>query len=159
MNSNTELSLEQFKKHFEKFTERLEIDIESEQAELSDKQQVSLQQIVKRARIVGHASSMNVLFTGANSSAKYKAIKTIVKALNKELYGINLSSIVSKYIGETEKNLSQLFDTAAKIGAVLIFDEADALLGKRSEVKDQILLLNSLCNRLFIKIRYFAKPL
>ena len=53
-----------------------------------------------------------------------------------DLYRIDLASVVSKYIGETEKNLSRLFDAAEHSGAVLLFDEADALFGKRSEVKD-----------------------
>ena len=53
-----------------------------------------------------------------------------------DLYRIDLASVVSKYIGETEKNLSRLFDAAERSGAVLLFDEADALFGKRSEVKD-----------------------
>src|SRR5205807_3937636 len=53
-----------------------------------------------------------------------------------DLYRIDLSSVVSKYIGETEKNLRRVFDAAEEGGAVLLFDEADALFGKRSEVKD-----------------------
>src|SRR5262249_59054368 len=53
-----------------------------------------------------------------------------------DLYRIDLSSVVSKYIGETEKNLRRVFDAAENSGAILLFDEADALFGKRSEVKD-----------------------
>jgi len=56
--------------------------------------------------------------------------------LSLNLYRIDLSGVVSKYIGETEKNLRKLFDAAEQGGAILLFDEADALFGKRSEVKD-----------------------
>src|SRR5439155_5749008 len=56
--------------------------------------------------------------------------------LRLDLYRIDLSSVVSKYIGETEKNLRRVFDAAEEGGAILLFDEADALFGKRSEVKD-----------------------
>jgi SpoVK/Ycf46/Vps4 family AAA+-type ATPase len=60
----------------------------------------------------------------------------VAKDLNLDLYRIDLSRVVSKYIGETEKNLRAVFDAAEASGAVLMFDEADALFGKRSEVKD-----------------------
>ena len=56
--------------------------------------------------------------------------------LSHDLYRVDLSRIVSKYVGETEKNLARVFDAADAGGAVLLFDEADALFGKRSEVKD-----------------------
>jgi SpoVK/Ycf46/Vps4 family AAA+-type ATPase len=64
------------------------------------------------------------------------AAEVIANALELDLYRIDLSSVVSKYIGETEKNLRKLFDAAEDSGAILLFDEADALFGKRSEVKD-----------------------
>ena len=60
----------------------------------------------------------------------------IAGVLELDLYRIDLSGIVSKYTGETERNLRQIFDAAEESGAVLLFDEADALFGKRSEVKD-----------------------
>jgi len=60
----------------------------------------------------------------------------LAKILDLDLYRIDLSSVVNKYIGETEKNLRRLFDAAEDSGVVLFFDEADALFGKRSEVKD-----------------------
>ena len=60
----------------------------------------------------------------------------LARELKLDLYRIDLSSIVSKYIGETEKNLRRVFDAAEAGGVVLLFDEADALFGKRSEVKD-----------------------
>ena len=64
------------------------------------------------------------------------AAEVLARDLNLGLYRIDLSSLVSKYIGETEKNLRRLFDAAEDGGAILFFDEADALFGKRSEVKD-----------------------
>jgi SpoVK/Ycf46/Vps4 family AAA+-type ATPase len=64
------------------------------------------------------------------------AAEVIAKDLRLDLYRIDLSAVVNKYIGETEKNLRRLFDAAEDGGAILFFDEADALFGKRSEVKD-----------------------
>jgi SpoVK/Ycf46/Vps4 family AAA+-type ATPase len=64
------------------------------------------------------------------------AAEVLGKTLNLDVYRIDLSSIISKYIGETEKNLRRVFDAAEGGGAILLFDEADALFGKRSEVKD-----------------------
>ena len=64
------------------------------------------------------------------------AAEVIARELQTSLYRVNLHQVVSKYIGETEKNLARVFETAQKRGSVLFFDEADALLGKRSEVKD-----------------------
>ena len=76
------------------------------------------------------------LFTGESGTGKTMAAEVIANDLNLDLYRIDLSAVVSKYIGETEKNLHKLFDTADDSGAILLFDEADALFGKRSEVKD-----------------------
>src|SRR4029077_2109583 len=64
------------------------------------------------------------------------AAEVLANRLRLDLYRIDLSQVVSKYIGETEKNLRRVFDGAEEGGAVLLFDEADALFGKRSEVKD-----------------------
>ena len=64
------------------------------------------------------------------------AAKMIARELRTSLYRVSLNNVVSKYIGETEKNLARVFETAQKKGWVLFFDEADALLGKRSDVKD-----------------------
>ena len=79
---------------------------------------------------------LNVLFSGPPGTGKTMAAEVIANDLNVDLLKIDLSQIVSKYIGETEKNLRQLFAQAAGANAILLFDEADALLGKRSEVKD-----------------------
>ncbi len=76
------------------------------------------------------------LFAGASGTGKTLAAEVIAHELQLDLYRIDLSQAVSKYIGETEKNLRQVFDAAESGGAILLFDEADALFGKRSDVKD-----------------------
>lgn len=78
----------------------------------------------------------SALFAGESGTGKTMAAEVIANALNLDLYRIDLSAVVSKYIGETEKNLGKLFDAADDSGAILLFDEADALFGKRSGVKD-----------------------
>jgi ATP-dependent 26S proteasome regulatory subunit len=79
---------------------------------------------------------ITVLFAGPSGTGKTTAAELLAGDLQLDLYRIDLSAIVSKYIGETEKNLRRIFDAAEQSGAVLLFDEADALFGKRSEVKD-----------------------
>jgi hypothetical protein len=79
---------------------------------------------------------ISALFTGPSGTGKTMAAEVLANELGLDLYRIDLSSVVSKYIGETEKNLRRVFDAAEESGAVLLFDEADALFGKRSEVKD-----------------------
>jgi hypothetical protein len=79
---------------------------------------------------------VSALFTGESGTGKTLAAEVIAHELRLDLYRIDLSSVVSKYIGETEKNLKQLFDVAEEGGVMLLFDEADALFGKRSEVRD-----------------------
>lgn len=76
------------------------------------------------------------LFAGASGTGKTLAAEAIAHRVGIDLYRIDLSSIVSKYIGETEKNLRRVFDAAEAGGAILLFDEADALFGRRSEVRD-----------------------
>jgi hypothetical protein len=78
----------------------------------------------------------SVIFAGPSGTGKTLAAEVLSHALNLDLYRIDLSAVVSKYIGETEKNLRRIFDAAEYGGAILLFDEADALFGKRSEVKD-----------------------
>ena len=80
--------------------------------------------------------AINALFAGPSGTGKTLAAEILANELNLDLYRIDLSAVVSKYIGETEKNLARIFDAAEGSGAVLLFDEADALFGKRSEVKD-----------------------
>ena len=76
------------------------------------------------------------LFWGDSGTGKTLAAEVLATELDLALFRIDLSSVVSKYIGETEKNLRRVFDGAEALGAILLFDEADALFGKRSEVKD-----------------------
>lgn len=79
---------------------------------------------------------LNVLFAGPPGTGKTMAAEVIARELQVDLYKIDLSQVVSKYIGETEKNLDRIFTAAENANAILFFDEADALFGKRSEVKD-----------------------
>ncbi len=79
---------------------------------------------------------ISVLLAGESGTGKTMAAEVIANHLRLNLYRIDLSAVVSKYIGETEKNLRRLFDAAEDGGVILFFDEADALFGKRSEVKD-----------------------
>jgi ATPase family associated with various cellular activities (AAA) len=79
---------------------------------------------------------MVVLFTGASGTGKTMAAECLARDLGVDLYKVDLSSIMSKYVGETEKNLQQLFTEAEDSSAIIFFDEADALFGKRGEVKD-----------------------
>jgi hypothetical protein len=79
---------------------------------------------------------INALFAGESGTGKTMAAEVVANALRLNLYRIDLSAVVSKFIGETEKNLRRLFDAAEDGGTILFFDEADALFGKRSEVKD-----------------------
>lgn len=79
---------------------------------------------------------ISALFTGNNGTGKTMAARVIANDLNLDLYRIDLSTVVSKYIGETEKNLGRLFDAADDSNAILLFDEADSLFGKRFGVKD-----------------------
>ncbi|MBW0001704.1 MAG: ATP-binding protein [Verrucomicrobia bacterium] len=79
---------------------------------------------------------VSALFTGESGTGKTMAAEVLAAELGLDLYRIDLSAVVSKYIGETEKNLKQVFDAAEDGGTLLLFDEADALFGKRSDVKD-----------------------
>ncbi len=88
------------------------------------------------ARKLALGKGLNVLFSGPPGTGKTMAADVIANELCLDLYEIDLSQVVSKYIGETEKNLDRIFTAAQNANAILFFDEADALFGKRSEVKD-----------------------
>ena len=116
---------------------------------LPDPQKQTLHQIASQVRhrmkvyeTWGFAAKSNrglgvsTLFTGESGTGKTMAAEVLSGELELDLYRIDLSSVVSKYIGETEKNLKQVFDAAEEGGVILLFDEADALFGKRSDVKD-----------------------
>src|SRR4029079_13452503 len=76
------------------------------------------------------------LFSGPSGTGKTLAAEVVAGDLGLDVFKLDLSSVVSKYIGETEKNLEEVFEAAEAGNLVLFFDEADALFGKRSEVKD-----------------------
>jgi SpoVK/Ycf46/Vps4 family AAA+-type ATPase len=88
------------------------------------------------ARQSARGLGIGALFSGSTGTGKTMAAEVLANELRLDLYRIDLSSLVSKYIGETEKNLRRVFDAAEDGGAILLFDEADALFGKRSEVRD-----------------------
>lgn len=79
---------------------------------------------------------ISALFAGSSGTGKTLAAEILAKELCLDLYRIDLSTVINKYIGETEKNLRRVFDAAEAGGAILLFDEADALFGKRTETKD-----------------------
>ncbi len=79
---------------------------------------------------------VSALFTGSSGTGKTMAAAVLANELGLDLYRIDLSGVVSRYVGETEKNLGRVFDAAETSGAVLLFDEADALFGRRGEVRD-----------------------
>jgi SpoVK/Ycf46/Vps4 family AAA+-type ATPase len=81
-------------------------------------------------------SGVVALLAGPSGTGKTMAAEVLAKDLRRDLFRVDLSAVRSKYIGETEKNLARLFDEAERAQAILFFDEADALFGKRSEVKD-----------------------
>ena len=87
-------------------------------------------------RKLAMGKGLNVLFAGPSGTGKTMAADVMAGELGLDLYKIDLSSVVSKYIGETEKNLARIFAEAETSNAILFFDEADALFGKRSEVRD-----------------------
>ena len=87
-------------------------------------------------RTLSLGKGVTALFAGPSGTGKTMAAEIIASELGIDLYKINLATVVSKYIGETEKNLERIFRTAENSNACLFFDEADALFGKRSEVRD-----------------------
>ena len=92
--------------------------------------------ITRKKKTLTSAAPSNVLFYGSQKATQLTTAALIGKAAAQSVYSIDLSKLVSKYIGETEKNLNILFDTAEQKDWILFFDEADALFGKRTDVKD-----------------------
>lgn len=91
---------------------------------------------LSQLRVVAAQRTGAVLLTGPSGTGKTLAAEVLAATTGRDLVRVDLSRVVSRFIGETEKNLDRLFTTAAASGAVLFFDEADALFGKRSDVKD-----------------------
>ncbi|KUO71256.1 MAG: hypothetical protein APF81_03610 [Desulfosporosinus sp. BRH_c37] len=87
-------------------------------------------------KIVSYGKGLAMLFSGPPGTGKTMAAQVVANQLHMEMYKIQLSQVVSKYIGETEKNLRHIFEEAKNANCILFFDETDALFGKRSEVKD-----------------------
>ncbi len=85
---------------------------------------------------ITYGRGLSMLFSGPPGTGKTMAAQVVANELGLDIYKANLSEVVSKYIGETEKNLNELFDEAKKSNVILFFDETDAILGKRTEVKD-----------------------
>src|SRR5215213_7658996 len=103
------------------------------------------QSVSHRYRVLGEwgfgrrlslGKGVNALFAGPSGTGKTMGTEIIANELGMDLYKIDLSGVISKYIGETEKNLDRIFAAAEETSAILFFDEADALFGKRSEVRD-----------------------
>ncbi|SFE85628.1 ATP-binding protein [Nitrosomonas sp. Nm166] len=133
----------------EQLAQRIDAKADWEQLVLPPEQKALLQQITdqiaQRNRVydtwgfrekMNRGLGINALFAGESGTGKTMAAEVIANELQLDLFRIDLSQVVNKYIGETEKNLRKLFDAAEDSGAILFFDEADALFGKRSEVKD-----------------------
>jgi ATP-dependent 26S proteasome regulatory subunit len=101
---------------------------------------VSLQHVVLDEwgfrKTMPRGQGVTVLFTGPPGTGKTMAAEVAARALRQDLYRIDVSSVISKYIGETEKNLAVAFDEAERAGAVLFFDEADSFFAKRTDVRD-----------------------
>jgi SpoVK/Ycf46/Vps4 family AAA+-type ATPase len=97
---------------------------------------VPLTELALFIRLRCGAKDVRILFSGKDRSRRLVAAQTLAQTLGKDLYRIDLSAVVSEYIGETEKNLRHVFNAAKDAHAVLFFDEADALFGKRTDVKD-----------------------
>jgi len=101
------------------------------------KHKAAMEESFTHSTRISPGSGVTALFTGPNGSGKTMAAAVLANDLNIPLYRVDLRRLVSKYIGETEKNLQRVFEAAElSNGVVLFFDEADALFGKRTEVKD-----------------------
>lgn len=104
---------------------------------LPSRQLTQLKEIYKQAKYhLSIGKGLTVMFVGPSGTGKTMAAKILANHLKLGLYRIDPASVVSKYIGETEKNLSKIFQEAEQCNYILFFDEADTLFGKRSEVKD-----------------------
>lgn len=139
----------QARPHLDELARRIEPRLSFDDLVLPEPQLRQLRQLVAHQRKqvmvysrwgMAHHSQrglgVTALLVGQSGTGKTLAAEALAHELQQDLYHIDLSQIVSKYIGETEKNLRRVFDAAEEAGAVLLFDEADALFGKRSEVKD-----------------------
>jgi hypothetical protein len=133
----------------DELAERVQVEVCWESLVVDEDVGASLHELVSQARNArevhgawgfgtaqGRGLGISALFSGPSGTGKTLAAEVIANELRMDLYRIDLSRVVSKYIGETEKHLRRIFDAAERGGVVLLFDEADALFGKRSEVRD-----------------------
>jgi AAA+ superfamily predicted ATPase len=140
---------EQARARLDRVAERIESPATWDDLVLAESQREILRQIevhvARRATVYqewGFAAKgsrglgISALFAGPSGTGKTLASEVLANELRLDLYRVDLSQVVSKYIGETEKNLARVFDAAEESAAVLLFDEADALFGRRTEVKD-----------------------
>ncbi|MBV1800611.1 ATP-binding protein [Siccirubricoccus sp. G192] len=131
------------------FARPIEPAFSLKQIKLPEEQSAQLREIVEQCRHAGtvldrwgfgaqlpYGRGVAALFSGPSGTGKTMAAQAIARALGTELFQVDLARVVSKYIGETEKNLDVVFDEAERAGVVLLCDEADALFGKRGEVRD-----------------------
>ena len=121
-----------------KLADRIDLPAPGGDASLPSKARSRLREVTEQVRGPDRISGLQraILFDSADGPAAVLAAAEVAGSLGVDLYRVDLSAVVSKYIGETEKNLRRLFDAAEDAGAILFFDEADALFGKRSEVRD-----------------------
>jgi hypothetical protein len=139
----------QCRQRLEGMAQRLEVRAEWEDLMLPESQLRQLAEVemhVRHRALVHHnwgfsnrgwrGTGTSVLLAGPSGTGKTLAAEVLTKRLGLDLYRVDLSGVVSKYIGETEKNLRKVFDAAESGGCALLFDEADALFGQRSEVRD-----------------------
>ncbi|AFZ23002.1 AAA+ family ATPase [Cylindrospermum stagnale PCC 7417] len=139
----------QARPHLDDLAQRMESSATWEDLVLPEREKRILQEIATHlrhrsqvyqdwgfAKKGGRGLGISALFHGQSGTGKTLAAEVLAREFRLDLYRIDLSATVSKYIGETEKNLRRIFDAAETGGAVLLFDEADAIFGKRSEVKD-----------------------
>ncbi|MGA8248171.1 MAG: AAA family ATPase [Nocardioides sp.] len=133
----------------ERLARRIEPEVSWEDLVLAPAVRRSLQELTARARhrdqvLVdwrmrrggGRGRGVSALFAGDSGTGKTMSAEVIAADLGLDLYTVNLATVVDKYVGETEKNLERIFSEAGGVNAVLFFDEADAIFGKRSEVRD-----------------------
>jgi SpoVK/Ycf46/Vps4 family AAA+-type ATPase len=107
--------------------------VSGQRAGLTVREMAQVRAIAATANLRTGSRRRALLFGGTNAAA---AAEALAKRLRRDLLHVDLSAVVSKYIGETEKNLDRVFSNAAANGALLLFDEAEALFGKRTSVKD-----------------------
>jgi hypothetical protein len=133
----------------ERLARRIEPEVDWEDLVLTPSVMQGLRQVTARARHRdtvltewrmrrggGRGHGVTALFAGDSGTGKTMSAEVIARDLRLDLYTVNLATVVDKYIGETEKNLERIFAEAAGVNAVLFFDEADAIFGKRSDVRD-----------------------